>query len=500
MTSYAVQMQHISKSFNGVRVLEDVNFEVRKGEIHALAGGNGAGKSTLMKILLGVHAPDEGQILVDGKQVTIKSPQDARTLGIAMIFQEFSLIPTLSIAANVFLTREARDRFGLLDDSECERRTREIFSEMNVDVDPTVPVGHLSTGYRQLTEIAKALSQNARVLIMDEPTASLTKKETEALFKLMRHLKARGISIVYISHRMEEIFEISDRVTVLRDGKLVITANVEDLTMPQLIEHVVGRKMEQTFQWKERTVDRSGQPLLELRGLVAGPRVRNINLKLFKGEIVGLAGLMGSGRSELCRALFGIDPIERGDVVLKGRRVTIRRPEDAIRAGIVLIPEDRRAQGLVLGHSVKDNMLLPILDKIRNRWGLINDQAGDSLTISFMERLRIVSDSIHKTVRLLSGGNQQKVVVAKWLAMEPDVLILDEPMVGIDIGAKFELIDIIRQLADAGKGVIVVSSELAELLAVSDRIVVLRNGQVERELDRREIPSEESLHHILQGG
>ncbi len=497
MESFAVRMTQITKSFAGNRVLHGVDFTLEKGEIHALVGGNGAGKSTLMKILEGVYSADSGQIEVDGRPVQIRSAQDARALGIGMIFQEFSLIPTLSVAQNVFLTQEPRSGAGLINDRESEHRTRAIFAEMEEKIDPRARLGDLSTGYWQLTEIAKALAQEARVLIMDEPTASLTATETESLFGLIRKLKARGISIIYISHRMEEIFRITDRITVLRDGQRIVTEQTSNLTMQQVIDHIVGQTMEQAFAWRERQIDRGVAPLLEVRGITAGHRVRGVSFSLYPGEILGIAGLMGSGRTELARALFGIDQIEAGEILVRGRRVDIRSPEDAIAAGFSLVPEDRRLQGLVLDHSVKDNLLLPLLQRLR-QGGFIDDSKGDQVTQSFVNSLQIKTDSIFKPVRLLSGGNQQKVVIGKWLATEPDVLIMDEPTAGVDIRAKTEILGVIRRLADSGKGVIVISSEPAELLAVSDRMLLLQDGTLKREMNRQEISSEEELHHAVQ--
>jgi ribose transport system ATP-binding protein len=493
----AVRMTGITKAFNGIPVLHGVDFELAQGEVHALIGGNGAGKSTLMKILEGVYTADSGTIAVDGKPVQIRTPEDARRNGIAMIFQEFSLVPTLSVAQNIFLAREPRTTGGLLDDREAERRTRDLFHQLDVDVDPRAPMAGLATGYWQLTEIAKALSINARVLIMDEPTSSLTASETQGLFALIDRLQKQGISIIYISHRMQEIFGVADRVTVLRDGRVVITEPVATLTMERVIEQIVGQKMEQAFAWKERPVNRSGPPLLTVRDLASGRRVRDVSFDLYPGEILGLAGLMGSGRTELARALFGIDPISAGTVEVRGRPVDIHRPEDALAAGICLVPEDRRIQGLVLDHTVKDNLLLPLLGRIQ-QGGLINDQRGNELVEQFVASLRVKTDSIFKQVRLLSGGNQQKVVIAKWLAYAPEILIMDEPTAGIDIGAKTEILDVIRRLADSGKGIIVISSELTELLAVSDRVIVLRDGVSKRALLRQEIQTEEMLHHVVQ--
>jgi len=497
MDTLAVRMTGITKSFAGNQVLHGVDFQLAPGEIHALVGGNGAGKSTLMKILEGVYTADEGTIEVDGKPVEIRSTFDAQALGIGMIFQEFSLIPTLTVAQNVFLNREPRGGMRLIDDREAKRRTKAIFDEMGETIDPGARLGDLSTGYWQLTEIAKALAQESRVLIMDEPTASLTGTETRSLFELVRRLKARGISIIYISHRMEEIFEITDRITVLRDGRLIVTEQTSNLTMPRLIDHIVGQTMEQAFEWQERTVDRTSQPLLEVQGISAGPKVQGVSFDLYRGEILGIAGLMGSGRTELARALFGIDRIESGEVKVRGRPVTIGDPGDAIAAGISLVPEDRRLQGLVLDHSVKNNLLLPLLQRIR-RGGVIDDVRGDELTKAYVASLSIKTDSITKTVRLLSGGNQQKVVIGKWLATEPDILVMDEPTAGVDIQAKTEILAVIRRLADSGKGIIVISSELVELLAVSDRLLIMQGGNLRRQMDRREITTEEELHHAVQ--
>jgi ribose transport system ATP-binding protein len=496
-TSTILQMKNIVKAFGANTVLRGVDFELQRGEVHALLGSNGAGKSTLMKILEGVYTPDEGEIEINGAPVRIRSPHEAKALGIAMIFQEFSLIPTLTVAQNVFLTREPRTSTGLLNDAECERRTRDLFTQMGERIDPKQVVGRLSTGYWQLTEIAKALAQEANIPIMDEPTASLTKTETDALFELIRRLKAKGISIVYISHRMEEIFQVADRVTTMRDGLRIATEPVANLTMEQVIEQIVGQKVEQSLEWKDRQVNRATAPLLEVENLIAGDRVHNISFTLYPGEILGVAGLMGSGRTELARALFGIDRISSGEVRVRGRRVKIRNPDDAIAAGISLIPEDRRVQGLVLDHSVRNNLLLPLLKQFQH-FGMIDDARGDRLVQTFVDSLRIKTDSIAKPMRLLSGGNQQKVVIAKWLAAKPDILIMDEPTAGVDIGAKVEIVNVIRQLADSGKGVIVISSEFAELLAVSDRIVVLQHGTVKQQMERREIASEQELHHVVQ--
>jgi ribose transport system ATP-binding protein len=498
-SDFAVEMRGVYKSFGKVSVLRDVGFEVRRGEVHALAGGNGAGKSTLMKIMQGVYTLDEGEILVDGRPVRFGSIHDARAAGIGMVFQEFSLVPTLTVAQNIFLTTEPLGRGGLINDRLAAENARGIFREMEVDVNPNAEVGSLSTAYWQLTEIAKALAQDARVLIMDEPTASLAKSETEALFELVERLKARGISIIYISHRMDEVYRIADRITILRDGTRLFTESLANVTPEQIIEGIVGRQIEsEAMTWRERQLPAESVPLLEARNLSAGRRVRDVSFQLQAGEIVGLAGLMGSGRTELARVLFGVDPLDRGEIRVHGQPVDVSNPRDATAAGIALIPEDRREQGLVLDHSVRDNLLLPLLDRV-SRGPLLDDRRASRLARSLIGRFAIKVDNPDRPVRLLSGGNQQKVVIAKWLGTEPDVLIMDEPTAGVDIGTKSEILDMIRELADGGKGVILISSELPELLAVSDRVLVMRNGSVVDQLHRRDIADEESLQLAVQG-
>lgn len=493
-----LSMERISKSFNGIKVLDSVSFSLRKGEVHALMGGNGAGKSTLMKILTGVYQADEGEIFIEGKKVSINDTEDAKRNHIAMIFQEFSLVPTLTVAQNIFLTKEPKNAIGILNDKECIAKTKELLEELEVDINPTDVVGNLGVGYWQMTEIAKALSQDAKILIMDEPTSSLTKKETEILFNIIDKLKRKGISIIYISHRMDEIFQICDRITILRDGKRIATENCHQINMETVIQHIVGADLDKAFEWKERFYSTEGTPVLEVKNLSSGTKVKDISFRLYLGEILGVAGLMGSGRSEMVRAIFGIDPIDGGEIFVKGKKHTIKSPADAIAAGLALIPEDRRMQGLILQHSVKENIILPILSKIK-KGIFLDDRKANKVAEKFVKRLNIKTDDIFKTAGLLSGGNQQKIVLAKWLANDPDILILDEPTIGVDIGAKTEIIDIIRELADSGKSILVISSELPELLAVSDRIIVVHEGRVVKELKRKEIYSEEVLQHAIQG-
>ncbi|MBO0869869.1 MAG: sugar ABC transporter ATP-binding protein [Micromonosporaceae bacterium] len=492
-----VAMRDIRKSFDGVPVLRGVDFEVRAGEVHALVGGNGAGKSTLMKILLGVYTRDAGEILIGGEAVRLASRKDAKAAGIGMVFQEFSLVPTLSVAQNVFLNAEV-SRWGLISDRESRRRAREVFASMGVEIDVDAVVGELSTAYWQLTEIAKALARNARILVMDEPTASLARHEVGALFDLLDRLRDQGMSIVYISHRMEEVYRIADRITVLRDGARLFTRSLAQVTPAQVVEGIVGRRADGGADPQRRAPAGDAAVLLEAVDLRAGDRVNGVSFQLREGEILGVAGLMGSGRTELARCLFGIDRLDSGQLRLRGRPVRIGNPRAAQRAGIALIPEDRREQGLILDQSVNDNLLLPLLGQLRHG-PLLDLAAGRRLARDLIDRFGIRVAAPDQPVRRLSGGNQQKVVIARWLGTQPKVLILDEPTVGVDVGTKAEIIAITRRLADTGCGVIVISSEFAELLAVSDRVLILRGGAVVDEMARAAIADEESLQLAVQG-
>ena len=491
-----LQMRGIEKQFNQNPVLKKAHFSLHKGEVHALMGGNGAGKSTLMKILTGVYTADAGEILIDGQAVDITSPKAAEALGVAMIFQEFSLVPTLTVAQNIFLQREPRQAGGLvIDDAETMRRARAILDELGEDIDPATPVERLSVGMCQIVEIAKALSKNARILIMDEPTSSISEAEVERLFNFVRKLKASGISIIYISHRMSEIFTLCDRVTVMRDGECVLTVPCSGITMEGLIEAMLGASAGSSMHWQPRSHALGRQPALELVGLAREGHFSDVNLAVYPGEIVGLAGLMGSGRTEIMETIFGLHAPSRGEVRVHGQAVAGIR--QAIGAGVALVPENRRTQGLVLTHSVLDNFVLPNLQRFR-RWLWVGLSGALAEVRQSIAVLRIKTDHPFKTVGLLSGGNQQKVVLGKWLARSPRVLLLDEPTIGVDIGAKSDIVELVRQLASQGTAILVVSSEFEELLAMSDRLVVLRDGRVTGTLDRRDIESEEMLHHAVQ--
>jgi ribose transport system ATP-binding protein len=490
-----LELRDIQKSFANIPVLKKVDFTLRKGEVHALMGGNGAGKSTLMKILAGVYSRDGGELSINGNPYEFATPRDAEAAGIAMIYQELSLVPTLTVAQNIFLHHEPKSG-GLINDRESVRRSREILAELGEEIDPNARVEDLSTGASQIVEIAKALSKNAQILVMDEPTSSLSEHETSALFRIVEKLKKNGISIVYISHRMAEIFTICDRVTVMRDGKIVLTDDCKNVSMKQLVDAMLGPGRGSTLEWRERTTRPDADSVLEVDGLSLANEYDDISFTVRAGEIVGLAGLMGSGRTEIAQAIFGIRPPGHGAVRICGK--PIKTTADAIDAGVALVPESRRLQGLVLDHSLRENFMLPNL-QLFGKNSFIGARAGLNKATDFIRKLKIKTDSPEKVVNLLSGGNQQKVVLSKWLVRQPKLLILDEPTIGVDIGAKTDIVEIVRDLADKGAAILVISSEFEELLAMSDRILVLRHGKLIDQLDRRAIASEEVLHHAVQG-
>lgn len=499
----AVSMHGIHKAFGKFEVLRGVDFEVGRGEVHALLGGNGAGKSTLMKILQGVHRHDSGSIEIDGREIEFASPQDASAAGVGMVFQEFSLISSLTVARNIFLGREPR-RLGLIDDRSMVRRARGIFEKMGADIDPRTVLADLPVAYWQLTEIAKALSQDARILVMDEPTASLPYHEVEQLFALIKRLKRQEISIIYISHRMAEIERVADRLTVIRDGRRVLTGAVDDVPATKVIESIVGREILHGLTREGTAADATRRaPALSVRALCSGNRFQDVSFDLRAGEVLGLAGLIGSGRTEIARCLYGMDPADSGAILVDGHHYRIGSPQDAIEAGIMLVPEDRAQQGLVLSHTVRANLLLPSLGRIR-RGPLIDDVRGRQMCRNLMQRLDIRTTALDEPVGRLSGGNQQKVVISKWLGLQevghpPRVLILDEPTKGVDIATKTQIMQLVLNMADAGAAIIVISSELEELLSVADRVLVLRAGRVIEVLDRAQIPDEESLQLAVQG-
>jgi ribose transport system ATP-binding protein len=497
-TFNVVEMIDITKSFFGVKVLDNVSFSVTSGEIHALAGENGAGKSTLMKILQGVYTMDSGEIRIAGEKISIHSFQDARKYGIGMVFQEFSLVPELSVAQNIFLDREHKNKMGFFDEKETIRQSKLVMEELGLDIDVTAKVSSLGRAFQQLTEIAKAIAGDAKILILDEPTASLAKEEVDALFRVLKQLTARGVSIVYISHRMDEIYRICDRITILRDGKKIAVSSLSEISAQEIIAHITGRKDVEMLSHEGKSIERTKTPIFEASGIQVGNRVNNVSFKLYPGEILGLAGLMGSGRTELVRAIFGLDKKDHGKVKIEGNDVVIKNPREAMAHGFAFIPEDRRRQGLVMEHSVKQNILATNLSSLSHlsflSFSKINDVVQEAIT-----NFEVRPPEANREVRLLSGGNQQKVVIAKWMATNPKIVLMDEPTVGVDIGTKVEIMKLVRSIAAAGKSVILISSELPELLGVCDRILVIRKGEIAEELDRKDVRDEDHLQMIVQG-
>jgi len=491
-----IEMRNVSKAFPGVQALKDVSLAVRAGEVHMLVGQNGAGKSTLIKILCGAHLPDRGEFLVDGTPVQIASTRDARHLGVAVIFQEFSLVPYLNIAQNIFLGREFSGRIpGTVDRARMHREAQAILSLLGMDLDTRLKAHQLGVAQQQMVEIAKALSQKPRVLVMDEPTAAISDREIETLFRIIRKLKQDGIAIIYISHRMREVFEIGDRITVLRDGANVATLPPAEANLDELVRLMVGREVDTTY--RTQFCDKPGEVIVEVRGLHATNGVKNVALALRAGEIVGLAGLVGSGRTELARAIFGADSISHGEIRMKGKLLK-GTPAAAVRQGMGFVPENRKLEGLALIRSVQDNLLsagLPGLFPDR----LYRFSRAAKTVEGLIQRLRVATPSPRRLVRFLSGGNQQKVVIGKWLIAGSQFFIFDEPTRGIDVGSKAEIYKLMQTLVEQGAAVLVISSELPELVAVCDRAYVMRDKTIVGELPRRELSEENILRMAMHG-
>ena len=479
------RLERISKRFGATRALEDVSLELRSEEIHALVGENGAGKSTLVKILAGIHRPDAGNVVLDGEAVVLRGPAHARSLGVAVVHQEPRLFPDLSVVENVFLGHALTGRFGMLDWRRMNDEAASLFEELDVRLDTGAQVRGLSMADQQLIEIAKALSQDARMLILDEPTASLSAHEVERLFSIVRQTRSRGVAVLFVSHRLHEVFELCDRATVLRDGRHVVTAPTTELSPADLIRHMVGRDVT-LFPKVETPV---GDALLEVAGLTRKDAFEDVSFTLRAGEIVGFAGLVGAGRTEIARVLFGIDRADSGEIRLEGRKVRFTSPSAALRAGIAYLPEDRHQQGLVLDFPISANVSLPILPRLFPRL-FVHGETERALAAKHADELRIRMRGVEQLAASLSGGNQQKVVLAKWLAAQPRVLILDEPTRGIDIGAKVEVHRIISELAASGLAIMLISSDLPEVLAMSDRIIVLHEGRQKAEIVRAEASEE----------
>ncbi len=486
-TAPLLEVRGLEKSFPGVRALSGVSFDVSAGEVHALLGENGAGKSTLIKIVSGVYQPDAGEILIDGRATRFATPEEAKRAGVATIYQELLLFPELTVAENIFLGHAPCARGGRIDWRAMRAEAEALLASLEIDdLAADQIVGALSVGHRQRVEILRALSHDARILIMDEPTAALTESDVARLFGIVRKLKSRGVGIVYISHRLDELFEIADRVTVLRDGAYVGSRAMAETSAAELVQMMVGRRIETLFP---KTAVAIGAPVLEARDLVRRPMTRNVSLTVRAGEIVGLAGLVGSGRSELAQVLFGITPAEHGDVRLMGEAVTIGSPESARQRGIAYVPEDRGVQGLVRPMSVLHNFSLAALGAL-SRLGFIDRAAERRLAEAGVKRFSVKTSSVDEIAGRLSGGNQQKIVLGKWLANNPKLLILDEPTRGIDVGAKAEIHRLMCELAADGVAILMISSELPEVLGMSDRVLVMREGRLVAEFDRARATSE----------
>ncbi len=490
-----LEVRGIGKQFPGVRALHDVGFHLNGGEVLALLGENGAGKSTLMKILAGVQPPDSGEILLEGEAVRIDSVQDAMERGIALIHQELNLATNLSIGANIFLGREPR-KFGLIDEATINAEARRFLDLVGLKIDPREVVGNLTIGRQQMVEIAKALSIDARILIMDEPTSSLSSKETESLFAVIKDLRKRGVSIIYISHRLGEVKELADRVTVLRDGENAGDLERHEIEHDRMVSLMVGRDLSQFYPHEPHA---AGDMALEVRDLRSPAHPKHaVSFQLRAGEIVGLAGLVGAGRTELIETIFGVTHSAGGEVRVAGQKVDIRSPRDAIQAGLALAPEDRKQQGLVLEMAVRENLSLASLSRDQ-RHGFLNLKKESEISEEMIGKMRVKTPTDRQVVRYLSGGNQQKVVLGKWLAMKPRVLLLDEPTRGIDVGAKQEIYALMEELARDGVAILFVSSEMEEVLGMSDRTLVMHEGRLTGELQRSEL-SEEAVMRLATGG
>jgi len=484
----------VSKSFPGVQALDSVNIDILRGKVNAIVGENGAGKSTLMKILSGVYPDYEGRIYLEGEEVRFQNPREAEKQGIAIIHQELNLVPNLSVAENIYLGREYRNLFGFIDYSRMYKESTAILEQLDLDVPPETLVSKLRVGQQQVVEIAKALSLNAKIIIMDEPTSAISKQEVRLLFDLIESLQEDGVTIIYISHKLDELFEIADRVIILRDGKFIHSDSIENLNHEEIVQSMVGRDVESFFVKEE--ADRAGE-VLRVTGLRLEHPVRSdiyqvndVDFSLSKGEVLGIFGLMGAGRTELLETIFGVHTGRAsGEIQVEGETVSIGSPSEAIQAGIALVPEDRQLEGLVLNRSVAENVSLANIGVIE-RQGILNAQAEREMVEEHVRQLNIKTPNIHQQAEYLSGGNQQKVVIAKWLATNPKILMLDEPTRGIDVNGKNEIYKLISELANAGLGIIMVSSELPEILAIADRILVLSEGRKTGEFSQQEANEE----------
>lgn len=493
MDQYLIELLDVSKSFPGVKALDKVSFNLKAGEVHALLGENGAGKSTLMKIISGIYSRDEGAYHIDGVNIDDLTPKKAAEYGIAIIHQELNMCQDLTVAENMFLGREMK-RMSFINQKKINEEAKKILDRLQMDIDPETVMRKLSVSKQQMIEIAKALSTNARILIMDEPTSALTEKECVELFKIINNLKANGCAIVYISHRLEELSAITDRISIFRDGKYIVTKEFEETSLDEIIAYMVGREITEKYPKIEMAL---GEKILEVNQLNTD-MIKDVSFDLFAGEIVGFSGLMGAGRTELFKAIFGAEPIETGDVILNGEKIVIRSPHDAIAHGIVLGPEDRKAEGLCTKLTIRENIALANLDRISNRLGIIDKEKERRLVNQAIEELKIKTPSMDQDAKNLSGGNQQKVVVGKWMVRDAKVVVFDEPTRGIDVAAKVEIYNIMNQLKKQGIGVIFISSELPEVLGMSDRVLVMCNGRITGNLLTSDTTQDEILHYATR--
>ncbi len=488
MSESIVRMQGIDKHFPGVHALKKCDFELQAGEVHALVGENGAGKSTIMKILTGVFKKDEGTIYYKGKEVDITNTKEAQKLGISIIHQELNLMPDLTVAENIFIGREMIKSGIFCDNNKLNKATEVLLSSMKVKIAPTTRVDTLTVAQQQMVEIAKALSFDSEVLIMDEPTAALTESEIDELFIIIKELRAKGVGIVYISHRMNELKRICDRVTVMRDGEYISTNNMDDITIDEIIKMMVGREI--FVEVVELNKKKEHEVVLEVKSLNRGRHVKDVNFHLRRGEILGFAGLMGAGRTEVARCIFGADKLESGQIILNGKEVKIKSPKEAVKKGIGYLSEDRKRFGLVLGLDVESNVAMSSMSNFINKFGFLKPNRISKNSEKYVESLSIKTPSGTQLVKNLSGGNQQKVVMGKWLTKNCDILIFDEPTRGIDVGAKSEIYKLLNNLADQGKSIIMISSELEEIIRMSHRVMVMCEGRITGELERHEATQE----------
>jgi len=490
-----LQMKNIHKRFPGVYALKSVNFELKAGEVHGLLGENGAGKSTLMKVLAGIYDVDEGEIYIDGRKVEINDVKDSQKAGVSIIHQELVLVPYMSVAENIFSGREPVGRLGFVKKDEMLAQAQQLLDSFDLGIDASRLVVDLNIAQRQMVEIARAISFNSKILVMDEPTSSLTEKEVEFLFKTIESLKAKGVGIVYISHRMAELFRITDRITVMRDGQYIGTRVTKETNVDELISMMVGRELTDYYH---RTFHELGEVTLEVKNLTRNGVFKDVSFSLRKGEILGFSGLVGAGRSEIMKAIFGLDPIDSGEIYIEGKKVEIKSPRDAMNLGIALVPENRKDEGLILKSSVGYNMTLRVLDEFI-KFIRVNRAKENEIIDTYVQELGIKTPSRSQSVANLSGGNQQKVVIAKWLAAKPKILILDEPTRGVDVSAKAEIYAIMNNLVQTGVSIIMISSELPEIINMSDRVAVVHNGSIKGILNKDEL-SQEKIMHLATGG